>query len=104
VQGLVDGDLDLGLRVLGQRDVVNGADRLTADQHLVAGHELATGLEQELVLGPVVAAEQSQHDEHRGNDQRSEDRDPYQDATHTSGFRLLALHSGTQRASLLSSH
>ena len=76
MQGLVDADLNLRLGVLGERDVVDGADRLAADQHLVAGHELAAGLEQELVLGPGLASEQQQRDQDDGDDQRGETRDP----------------------------
>ena len=83
------------LGVLGERDLVDRADRLAADQDLVAGDELAAGLEQELVLVPLVAAEEQQRDEHDGDDERADPRDPRQEPSRSSAIRLLSLHSGT---------
>ena len=103
VQRLVDRDLDLRLGVVGEVDLVDRADRLAADQDLVAGHELAAGLEQELVVVAVVAAEAGRiADEHDRDDQRADARDPRHEPSRSSAIRLLSLHSGTAFALLLS--
>ena len=53
VERLVDRDRDLGLRVVGQGDAVDRADRLAGDEHLVAGDELAAVLEEQVVGAPA---------------------------------------------------
>ena len=82
-----------------------GADRLAADEDLVSGHELAAGLEHQLVLVPVVAAEQDQRDEDDGDDQGADPGDPRdQPSRARPAFGSVSLHSGTALASLLSTH
>jgi hypothetical protein len=76
VQLLIDADFDLGQVVVGEADAFDRADRLTADEHLVVGHELGGILEDELVL---VGAATAQEDDGKGNDndrQGHQDRNP----------------------------
>ena len=98
MQRAIDGDIDLRLRVVGERDVIDGADRLAADEHLVSGHELAAGFEQQLVLIALVPTEQNHRDQHDGDDQSSESCDSGHDPSLSSSIRSLSLHSGTARA------
>jgi hypothetical protein len=75
VQRPVHGDVDLRLAVVGQRDVVDAADRGAADQDLVALDQLAAGLEQQAVVTGVAPAREQQdedrdHDQHQGADRR----------------------------------
>ncbi len=75
-QRLVHRHLHRRLVVVGQVDRVDRAHPLARGQHLVAGDELAAGLEQECVAVAAVAAEQ-QHDDDRDRDQnRGHGSDP----------------------------
>ena len=71
------------------------ADRLPADEHLVAGHQLAAGLEEQLVLVAVVVAEQQHRHENHRDDECGDPRDPRQEPARLSAIRSPALHSGT---------
>ena len=95
VKRLVDRDRHLGLGVVGERDLVDRAHRLAADQDLVAGHELAAGLELEVVAVAVVAPEEQHRDQDRGDDQRTDTRDARDQPPRSWAIRLLSLHSGT---------
>ena len=68
--------LDRGLVVVGQVDRVDHADALARDQHLVAGHELAAGLEEQPVLVAPAAAEQQHDDDREGDQDRRHRGDP----------------------------
>ena len=59
----------LGLGLVVELDVGDAPDRLAADPHLVALHELAGVLEDHLDLVGVAAAEQRQRDQRDGSDQ-----------------------------------
>ena len=70
VQRPVDRDVHLSLSAVGQLDVVNGPDRGTSDQDLVALDQLSAGLEQQAVVVAVAAAgEQEDDDRDRDQDQ-----------------------------------
>ncbi len=75
VQFLFDADFDLGQVFVGEADAFDRADRLAADQHLVAGHELGGVLEDELVLVAATAAEEDDaegdDDDRQGHDGRN---------------------------------
>ena len=101
MQLLVDRDLDLGLGVLGEADLVDRADRLAADEHLVAGHELAAGLEEQPVLVAAVAAEKDKDNQHDAGEQGSDPGGSDQGSTSSSVIRSLSLHYGTASASPL---
>ena len=73
MKGLVDVDLHLCLAVFGDNDVLDGPERLAADQDLVAADQLAAGLKQELVGVPAVAAHE-QHDHRHGGEYESHER------------------------------
>ena len=62
--------VDLGLRVLGQLDAVDLADRLAGDQDLVAGDELTAVLEQQVVGVAAGPAEQDHEHEHEPDEER----------------------------------
>ena len=76
MQFLVDADFDLGEVVVGEADFFDRADRVAADQHLVAIDELAGVLEDELVLVAAVATEEDRREQYDHDCQRRDDRDP----------------------------
>ena len=102
----IDGDLDLGLAVVGELDLVDGADRLAADQDLVALDELAAGLEQEPVLvAAVAAAEEDEGDRDDDEHQRAERGDSAYPAAAPDGWRRplrFRAHSDASTSTLFS--
>ena len=76
VQGAIDRHLHLRLGAVGELDVVDRAHRFAADQHLVPLHQLATGLEDQLVVIATVAAEQQVADRDHDDEQGAEGGDP----------------------------
>ena len=69
VELLVDRDRDIGLGVLGQADVVDGADRLSGHQDLVSVDELTAVLEQQVVRVPARPSEQDHEHEDEADQQ-----------------------------------
>ncbi len=68
--GLLHGDLDRRLVVVGQLDALDRADAAPADLHVVVDDELAGVLEQERVLRAGVAAEQEQPQDEREHERQ----------------------------------
>ena len=90
MERLVDRDRDLSLSVVGQRDAVDGADRLARDKHLVAGDELATVLEHQVVGATRARAEQNHEHEHESDEECPAGRRP-RDPGSTAHVRRLVL-------------
>ena len=84
-------DRHLGLGVVGEVDRVDCADRLAADEHLVARHELTARLEHELVLAPTVVAEEHDDDQRDRSDQRAHRKDAAQSVYGAEARRRSAL-------------
>ena len=70
--GLLDRDRDLGLVVVGQRDLADRADAPAADLHVVVLDELPGVLEAQLVGGAAVASQQQDGDDGDGEDERAQ--------------------------------
>ena len=74
MQRPVDRDVDLSLSAVGQLDVVNGPDRDTSDQDLVALDQLSAGLEQQAVVVAVAAAGEQEDDDRDSDQDQGADR------------------------------
>jgi hypothetical protein len=72
--GRLDLDGDLGLAVVGQRDVLDRADAAAADLDVVVLDQLAGVLEAQLLGAAPVAAEQQHGDDGDGEDERTQRR------------------------------
>src|SRR5205807_9853986 len=74
--GVADRDLDTREVAVGQRDVLDGADRPAADLHVVALDQLAGVLEVDVVGLAAAAAKDDDGDDHHREGQGRDRGDP----------------------------
>src|SRR3954454_7017480 len=92
-EAAVDGDLDLGLVVVGQRDVADRSDAAPADLHVVVLEELARVLEAQAIRRRVAVAHQDHGDD--GDDgQQRDDREAARRGHRAASRRLRRPDSG----------